>query len=374
MKRFACPIALCVAILLSGPCAALELNAVTGLHYTAWESDGDDDGRQYYIPVHVNGNSDDLAFHLATAYAGTDVKREGIVDGDVSALVDTKAGISYTVKDRLPVDLLLGLDINLPTGETGIEDALRSALSDPDLYPISRFGEGFNLNPTVTVAKSWGQWHAGLGVGYVLRGEYDYTENITDYDPGDIVNIVVEVDFDFSSRWSTRWYVEKAWYGDNEKDGEAYSKSGDFTLFGFSLNHLQANWDASLNLAAVFREKSEYADASGSLVTEEQNSFGDEWNAQAMVRYHYDSHNAFSATLAYLNVQENDYAASSPYFFGEREKYALTLGYSHAFANGLTASLAAEKFTMEDEDGFYHSGDSRTYDGTSFSLLVQKAF
>lgn len=374
MKRFACLLSILAAVLVHGPCLALDINAVTGMHYTAWSSDDDDDGQQFYIPVQVAGSHGELSFHLVTAYADTQIDREGGVDDGVSNMTDTKAGVTYAVKNRLPVDLLMGLDLNLPTGETGIEDELAAAIRDPDLYPIAKLGEGFNLNPTLTVTKNWQNVHAGFGIGYAWRGEYDYSESIDTYDPGDIFNLVVEVDVQATPRCSARLYAERAWYGDNEQDGDAVSKNGDFTMIGLDFNHLQAQWDAKVSVSVVLRDKSEYADESGDLVTEERNSFGDEWNAQALVRYHLDAQNTISAVFDYLNIQENDYDDASPYYFGGREKYGLTLGYAHLFDHGWAVDGAVEGFKMEDDPNFYHPGEDRSYTGYSLTVMVCKSF
>ena len=43
---------------------------------------------------------------------------------------------------------------------------------------LQRFGEGFDVNPTVIVYKNFGDWGIGGGIGYLWTGEYDPTEDI----------------------------------------------------------------------------------------------------------------------------------------------------------------------------------------------------
>ena len=95
-----------------------------------------------------------------------------------------------------------------------------ATVRDSDLLAVSTLGEGFNINPTITVAKEIGQWALGIGMGYVWRGEYDYSETLTEYDPGDLFNIVVETNWHINDRWRMRLFGERAWYQANQREGE----------------------------------------------------------------------------------------------------------------------------------------------------------
>ena len=96
----------------------------------------------------------------------------------LSCIIDTKANFSYEIVDKFFADLIFGLDFNLPTGKTKLNLEQQGLVLDPDLVAISRFGEGFNVNPTITMAKVWNNFAAGIGVGYLWRGEYDYSEAV----------------------------------------------------------------------------------------------------------------------------------------------------------------------------------------------------
>ncbi len=50
---------------------------------------------------------------------------------------------------------------------------------DSDLVSISGTGEGFNANPTLTLAEVWRTIGlGGIGIGYLVRGKYDYSEEL----------------------------------------------------------------------------------------------------------------------------------------------------------------------------------------------------
>ncbi len=365
-----------MAILASGPCLALDLKGLTGIEYGAWDSDEDEGGGQLFIPVEISGTLSDFSFKLLTAYAYTNYEDSPELDDSVSGVTDTKLGLTYEMKDKLPVALLFGLDLNLPTGQTGLDDNLLTFIRDPDLYAISNLGKGYHINPTLSIAKGWGDFQAGFGLGYVWRGEYDYSESTTDYDPGDIFNIVVELDYEITSHWKMRFFGENAWYGKNEKEGNDFSQNGDFLMLGCNFQYMQPKWDAWLGVTSIFRNKNQFLETGTgtALVTEEHNSFGDEWNVQLGLRYRLNEQTALNAAFQYMNVQENDYPEGDILYNGARIKYSLQLGMAYAFLPDLTANLNLKGFSMEDDPNWYHPDEERSYQGYSIGIYAAKMF
>ena len=186
---------------------AFDLTVQTGLSTNWWDSDTDDRGSQTYVPVTIDGVQGDFSLRLLTAFVHTRVDPSDASKESLSTVVDTKLNFSYAIVEKLPVDILLGLDFNLPTGKTDLDDEDRRTLLDPDLVAISRYGEGFNINPTITLAKQEELWGVGVGFGYLLRGEYDFSDTAQNYDPGEIFNISAEgfyVPFTQPMNWTGR--------------------------------------------------------------------------------------------------------------------------------------------------------------------------
>ena len=68
---------------------------------------------------------------------------------------------------------------------------------------LQRFGEGFDVNPTVIVYQNFGDWGIGGGVGYLWTGEYDPTKDIPndDFNPGDELTVSVLGDVFLGDVW-----------------------------------------------------------------------------------------------------------------------------------------------------------------------------
>lgn len=372
-------IVLVIAITAARPCFAMDFEGRTGIEYSGWESDEDESGGQLLIPLECNGSQGDLQFQLNTGIAHTTYENPIVtgaasgLDDTVSGLTDTKLGVSYQMLETFPVALLLALDLNLPTGRTGLADALRFYIQDPDLYRVSGLGQGLNINPTVTVAKQWGDFQAGLGLGYAWRGAYDYSETLADYDPGDIFNMVVELDYDIAANWKTRVFGEKAWYGTSTVNGGDFSQTGGFFMLGCDLQYHAAEWDGWFGVASIFREKGKYLTPGAGLVTEAHSGYGDEWNAELGMRYRMNEKIGFNALLQYLGVQANDYPETDIYYFGPRTKYSLQFGATYAFSSDLSADCRLAGFTMDDDPNIYHPGESRSFKGYTIGLFATKS-
>lgn len=368
-------------ILANGSCLALNLDGLAGVEYSAWDSDEDESGGQLYIPVQLGGIHGDFSFKLLSSYAYTSYEdptstgTTASIDDSVSGFTDTKVELTYEMVEDMPVALLFGLDLNLPTGQTDLDDDLRTFIRDADLYPLSNLGQGYNINPTLSLAKGWGDIQAGLGVGYVWRDEYDYSDSIQEYDPGDIFNVVLELDYDMTLHWKMRLFGERAWYGKNKREGDDFSQNGDFLMLGCNFQYLLPKWDAWLGVMSIFREKSQFLNNAGTgLVTEEHEGFGDEWDVELGLQYRLNEQTAFNGVFRYMNIAENDYPETDALYSGERIKYSIELGMAYVPMPGLTLNLNLEGFSMEDDPNLYHPDEDRSYQGYAIGLYAAKMF
>jgi len=243
----------------------------------------------------------------------------------------------------------------------------------PDLMSINSFGEGLNMNPRVSLARQWGKLVAGIGLGYAWRGEYDYSDSVADYDPGEIFTLTGEAAYEFSPQWYTRAYGEYESFSKDTVDGDDYYQEGDVTLLGLGLNYVQPAWELGISLTGIFRDKSKIQQGIA-IPTEEHNSHGDEWIAQIIHQYFQDKDTTITTSLEYLSLDENDYDASSLYYIGKRQKITLGCGISKILREDLEASASIKGFIMDDEENWYHPGEDYTYRGFSLGASVTKGF
>ncbi|MBE0617733.1 MAG: hypothetical protein IH608_07390, partial [Proteobacteria bacterium] len=188
------------------PAGAAEVTAQSGFEYNAWWNAGNERASQFFVPVSAECRTGDFSAGLLTAYTYTHRSGGSGDSASLTTLVDTKVTTSYAILDRMPFDVLLGLDFNLPTGKSDLDREDLALVMDPDLVPITEFGEGFNINPVLSVARSWGPVAAGLGAGYLWRGEYDLGADAPgdEYDPGGVLTLSAETRWAFAPTWETR--------------------------------------------------------------------------------------------------------------------------------------------------------------------------
>ncbi|MDI6753812.1 MAG: hypothetical protein QME78_05395 [Thermodesulfobacteriota bacterium] len=376
MKKLKWLLPLVMVSLVAGISSAADFQVQTGFQFDRWDDTTKAKGSQVYIPFRLEAQFQQFSFSVLTGYAYTYYDPSAGESRSLNHALDTKLNFSYEILEKLPVDVLIGLDFNLPTGKTALSQKELSLIMDAELVSINRFGEGMNVNPTLTVAKEWGNWVGGIGIGYIWRGKYDYSTNMKEYDPGDIFNFNAEIRYDFSRYWKARLFGNYTWY---EKDQVLYTdqyKEGDFFLVGLGVYYSPQKWDAGFTLRNIIRMKSKFqAQPSGVLAIEEKNSHGNEWIADLGLRYFLSERTTLKSYLQGLLIQENDYPADSSRYVGKRAKLSLGLGASRIFNPHLEAELLVKGFVMHDDEArFPEYRSARTYRGFSVGAQLTGRF
>jgi len=365
-------VVLCVTML-TAPVSASEIHANTGFQFDWWDSDDDSNATQISIPLTVEGTYQKYSLRLLTGFASTNIELDDGTDESLSSLLDTKLNFSYEVPGNLPADILIGLDLNLPTGKTDLSDEELILIMDPDLISITTFGEGFNINPTLNAVKKWKDWVAGIGVGYLFRGEYDFSENTENYDPGDIINVSAEARYYSQSAWDARVFGFFAHYFKDEQDGTEIAQEGDRFLIGFGVNYDQAEWVAGATVRAVFRDKtSKLREVSG---VPSDISEGNEWVGDLYYIRELNSLTTLKTTFQGRYIGENDEDSGSGQFIGSRNKFTLGVGATRKFENQITGEANIKGFIKNDEETeFPEEIDSTSYKGLIAMISVSKSF
>lgn len=353
---------------------ASEYSGRTGLTYQSWSSNKDESGSQLYLPVQLDAARDRFYWYAKTGYASTDGDLDGDSKQSISGMLDSQVGLTYALPHWAGFDWLVGLDLNLPTGRTGRDEREVRIMIDPDLVSIVSPGQGFNVNPTLSLARQWGSWQAGLGLGYAFQGEYDYSDQTRSYDPGDMLNIAGQMNYDFSDIWRLKLQAQYVTTSTDQVDGRDLLDKGDIWLLGAALSRSTSTWQVSLSLQEIIRGKAKVKDSSGSLVTEPRDSQGAEWIADLSGRYTLNPRTALSAGLQYLHVAENGYPRSSNYYMGSRQKVALTVGVQHQLDDALDLQFALGAFAMDDDPSWLHPDEDRRYQGWSMTAAVVRKF
>ncbi len=354
--------------------SSLEVSAQSGFHVDYWSGNLDESGHQVHVPIRFDFQQENFYASILSGYAATSFQSDDGDDASLSRPLDTKVGLSYAFLGLLPVDFLVGLDFNLPTGKTDLRRSDLPVIMDPDLVSITGFGEGFNVNPTLSVARVFGKTSVGIAAGYTWRGEYDFSRELQDYDPGDVFNLRAELRHDFGSGWQWALFGEFATFGEDTVSDDDFFEAGDTYHFGTTVQHVRTNWDLGFTLRAVFREENDFRDRRGALRTEDENSFGNEYVAALSFGYVTAERTRLRTTAAFLLIEENDYDGSSPAYADQREKYSLGLSAERDLNPNLTASLHAVGFVLHERERFSHPEDHLTAPGFSLGLSLTSRF
>lgn len=366
-----------VAGIFASPSTGAEVAAQSGFQYDYWRDTTDREGSQGFIPIRVDARFDSLSVGVLTAAARTTFEPEGGPDRSLTAFVDTKVVSAYEIVGKWPVDVLFGLDLNLPTGKTDLSAEDISLIQDPELVTITSFGEGFNVNPTVIVAKEFGPWIAGAGVGYIWRGKYDVSTalGLADFRPGAIWTASATLRRDFSQATYLRLFGNATWYGKDEAGGRPVHREGDFYLAGVEAGHRAGRFVGLLRIRTIFRRKSEFLAAAGDLASEARNSHGDEYRADISGGYSVGSRTVLKSSLQGVWITENDYQSDSSFFTGERKKVALGVGATRGLSETLEGEIFLRGVVMKEEAAnFPQPHGARTDRGLSAIVKLTRRF
>ncbi|MHB1024506.1 MAG: hypothetical protein ACYC24_02220 [Desulfobacteria bacterium] len=329
---------------------AAELSVESGVQQEYWEDTRDSSGSQTLVPLRIEWNKGDATVGLLTGVVHAALDSPGTTNPSLTHTLDTKLNLSYVLQGKLPVDLLIGMDFNLPTGKTNLSRSELWLIQDPEIASITTFGEGVNINPTLSFAKVWGPWSAGAGVGYNVRRTYDVSRDagLTDYDPGDILSLNALLQRESSQGYVGRVFGKFSRFGKDRLHGADLFREGDYRMAGVGISRAGKTWEADVNIRGTFRGKAEIL-SGGSLVTEAERGRGDEWSAEASVRHALRKDVSVSGSIRGLIVAKNGYPEGASRRNGSKEKIALTVGCDRRFASGMAAGVNLKGFLMTEE-------------------------
>ncbi len=358
------------------PCVADAKNVSfsTGFNYYYWESTKREKGQQFYMPVSIEATVKDFTFRVLAGYMYNYYDPQGSASHDADDILDTKVNLSYYLEDVIGIDVLFGLDFNVPTGRTSLSDDDVDALMDPDLVPITSWGEGFDINPTVTLVKSWEKIDVGVSGGFLWRDSYDYSKEFEDYDPGDIWRVTGEFRYYPTDSWMLRFYTSYTWYGEDEVDGDDFYEPGDLLEFGAGLTYEKSPWRFNLGLSSYFREKDRIETPAGNVRKEDHNSYGDEFSVRSSLKYTISDKQSIYGMVNLLRVEPNGYDHEDRFYKGRRQKAEAGLGWQWEFVKDYKLQLVSSFYILHDEETAEHPTSNRTYRGASVRLGLTTRF
>lgn len=157
-----------------------------------------------YVGAYQVSPAFDLDLHVKSAWVTAEADRFGS-SFDYSGLSDTVVGATFTGTGYAGWQPFFTIDLNLPTGTSGLTFDESVTLADPDLVDLARYGEGFNAN--ISAGASFfldPNWTLTAGLGFNARGSYEpFAGSSQELDPGDQLTALLRVQYLSETRYAS---------------------------------------------------------------------------------------------------------------------------------------------------------------------------
>ena len=282
---------------------------------------------------------------------GQEASYNGPVDSQASLLVTL--GTSYL----RPV---LGVAVNIPTGESVLSGQRRLTRMDPDLVELGTYGEGFNITPSlgVTFAPS-ANFIVTPSIGYSWRGEFDresfvpatglFTGRHT-IDPGDVLTASVSATAKVGTwiiQGSAGYTAELEVY----RDGVAIGKKGDGAIANVAaLYPVSDKVNVLLNGSWGYFGKNDVPGSNG-LVAELRNSNSHVFIGAIQPTYDLTDRLRIGFNYSFSYRNNNYYDIFQELYVPARTKHSVGPVLDYVIAPNATLSLAVSRFWVVQDTG-----------------------
>ncbi len=330
-------------------------------YYYGWSDNLGNRGSQWITPVTFTVQKGNFDLGVRTAYINSsfdgvlllDGVKIGSRKGSVSTISDTSVSLAYTFK-KSAFPVRLNLDFNVPTGKATLVGDEKNAIMDGSLVQQTRFGEGFNIAPGISISHAFGKKDVvGAGISHIFRGEFDPN--------GDVVNDKINPGNETVATLQYQ-HLEKNWlviggliythYGVTQRGGLDYYRSGDrldanaTLVYSISPRHrIQFSGryftQGKNNVANFF---------SGNLEKESANSNGNALflNFDYGIRLDKKQKHTLHLLADYLTVNANSYDRINDLFNAGKDKFSVGLGYDYAISSQSKISFQAKYFHLNE--------------------------
>jgi hypothetical protein len=317
--------------------------------FTSWSLDEDGsttDLTQFATPVRgflpLGDNSEAMIY-----FDNSSNKLEtAAAEAKLSGLGDLRLQLSKSFSED---HFVAGLGINLPTGkhalDTEEETLVLNMLAQNYLsMPMRRFGQGLGITATLGAAQMVYGWRCGAGLSYQYNGKYDPYENVSDYDPGDVISVNAGLDRQFGQAIVALELVFSA-YAADKLDGDEVFKQSTQVSAGLGVTHDTERHRVNGSLGYLARGRNDLFTGDDSRLKIYGNEFrvGASWLVKPSMSV------AIGPTAEFRSIAAND----------------LDFGSSSVIQVGLLSGFEMSESLSLDVGGRYYTG---TVDGGDIDL------
>ncbi len=292
---------------------------------------------------------------------------------DLSGLNDTALTTCYNTNIG-KLNLRVGVDLGLPTGQTGLEteNLGRSIYEDirEDLLLLNTYGEGLNIAPHFAASIRTGMFTWGLGGRYLNSGEYDPTSDVDgdEFNPGDSYTIVVSSLLKPGETDMVLLTLMRTTFGVDTQGGDDVFRKGDMISLDVRYTHIWSD-NTMTTLVAVYsqQDKNERLSEGDVLKSETGNSNANTKEISIVNQYMYDRRITYTGVAGYKVADANEYGESDSLYDGGRDKIYVEPGLVWRLNKEAYTTFKLRYAIINDKKDGYSSQDA-TYNVYNIDL------
>lgn len=266
---------------------------------------------------------------------------------------------------------LLGVSMNLPTGNSFLPGNQRFARMDPDLVDVGSYGVGFNVNPTAGFIVGLNETTAlSLSGGYAWQGAFtkegvslnltplnfplDFTDLRRRIDPGDTFTANANITTSFGDNLVLLGSFAFMSESQVKTDGVASGRAGSRYTSNITANYkIDDRWGVSVNGSWNFSEKNQITSLFGVLVAEPKNS-----NSHVVIGSFEPTFQAtdrlrFGVNYSVLYRNENFYDPIEDQFVPAKLKQSAGLSAAYVISPAASISVRGSHAWIEQDAGAF---------------------
>lgn len=352
----------------------------TGIRYDRFKDDtaAENIGSEITTLFSLSYRGEQLSSRVIGAYANSDFDsgNPAVSDASISSLTDTLVSVSYSVSD-LPVTLIFGVDVNLPTGKEKLTtEQFNAELGDKNnLVEIDNFGDGFNLNLSFGLARQFSQVSLALGTSYIIRGEYDPTADISndELNPADEFSLASIIRVEPSKTLSLTGFIGYVFFGTDQVNGQDSFREGDKLTLGTDIIFDLNPYRIAVSLQDSIQAKNKQINAATSVTAERETTNGDEFFASINFDYKVSKDFTLQAIADTRIFGENEDSSGNVSFDAGATRYAIGPGFSYQFIKNLYLNGLIKYFSFKEKQDAQLSEDI-TFKGINVDLGLTYLF
>lgn len=332
-------------------------------------------GYQVYSPTTIGIDYNRPSeYKLETRFKGGYVYSSQNTPGQLARYegpVDSQVSFNLTMLNFDNIRPLLGLAMNLPTGNSYLPGNQRFTRMDPDLVDAGAYGAGFNINPTAGFIVGLNETTAlSLSAGYAWQGDFtkegvnlaltpdglfrvDRFDIRNRIDPGDtftangnistsIGNLVLIASF--------AYMAESRVVIDGVAGGHAGAR---FTSNGTANYRFDDQWALAVNVSWNFAEANKIVGPFGFLVTEPRNSNSHVVIASIEPTYRATDKLRLGVNYSLLYRNANFYDQIQEQFSPAKEKHSVGVSATYALTQMANLTFRTSHAWIRQEDGAF---------------------